>query len=1327
MSSLSHQDHLFPLQKALSLAFLTYLIVSSSVTSAFALDPTIQDVGITFEDISVVQAGPIYASVGGHLRLWYFVNNPTSSSINIILGASIRASGGSVTNDSPRDKTVLLSTGSMWYSRDFYIGSSQALGTYDVAYAIWKADWSQQYAIVWKTSWLVVTNAVSVSLSSATTDGGSNPGGTITFDSTDYTLPATAYLQTRTYWSGTDNVHATPPTGYIVDHWESSGSVSYYDQGNGYINAYVHGTGGLKVYFRLGPTFDLSVAPSALTVAQGSTVQSTVTLTSRNSYTGSVALSLVWNSGRPSWVTRDDFSVNPVNIPSGGAPTSTLTIGISSSAAVGGPYPLTVVGTATNQPSKTYGLSLTVTQGKARWTVMAYLDGDNNLESYAIAKFLSMSQLSTSADVRIVAQLDRRPGYDTRYDDWTDTRRFLITQGVTPTIANTLQDLGEQNMGDPNTLSAFITWAAQNYPANHYLLILFDHGSGAVQMQMTGNVTTLGLLFDDTDGGVLTTPGLSQALSKAGVAIDVIYLDACSMGMVEVGHQIAPYASVMVASEEVGLAGDPDPVYGVFLGSLISNSLMTPATLATNIVNAYGDAWSSGSNQITCAAIDLTKLGSTGLVTATDSLALKLTQKYASYTSNIQGARSGTEGFEGPYAGYTGYYVDLYHFSKLVYDSVSDVDIRNAASNVESYLTGAVIAFRKYNHPNAYGLSILFPDTQSKYNSFKTPYKATAFATETNWDEWLENYYTPPAPTLSVGLVSPSNGATVTSVPITLKAQVTSSGSGVQSASVTIYVGSSSVCSGSSDSSGYYSCSYSPSAGGYTWYASASKSGYTSGQSTSWSFTYTPSLVVSLVSPPSPSNGATVTSVPITLKAQVTSSGSGVQSASVTIYVGSSSVCSGSSDSSGYYSCSYSPSAGGYTWYASASKSGYTSGQSTSWSFTYKAPTVTVNVNSQQCDSKGCTLVSQLSGVQVTLGSQSKSTDSSGTVVFSVPPGTYSLSVQSPVSGGSGIQYVFNWWYSVSTCYLPTITPGCHDNPKSITVAGDVEYSAYLVIQYQLTMQINLSAAGTTTPSVGTHWYNASYNDPVTIDATANPGYAFASWSGSGSGSYTGTSHRWDITMNGPITEIANFLTSTSISLTLSLSSVSVGSAVVLSGSIAPSPGAVQVTLSSSRDSGSTWTMAVTLMTDSAGSYSTSWSPQYPGSYSLQASWSGNSQFKGSTSSPPNSLTVTGTVSKNPTVMLAAPDTGSIGQSVRPSITVFNPTSSPLSTSAKIQITGPNNYVAFDVVQVKVQANSESTYYYDWTAPNQSGAYTVTVDLLSTRAPASDTAIIQVN
>jgi len=402
---------------------------------------------------------------------------------------------------------------------------------------------------------------------------------------------------------------------------------------------------------------------------------------------------------------------------------------------------------------------------------MAYLDGDNNLEAYAIAKFLSMSQVATSSDVRLVAELDRRSGYDTSYGDWTGTKRYVITNGMTPTIENAVQDLGEQNMGNPSTLSAFIGWAVQNYPADHYFLILFDHGSGVVQMQMATSTTRLGILWDDTDYDCLTTPELGQALSNAGVNFEVIYLDACSMGTVEVGYQIASYGNVMVASEEVGWASYPDYTYSDFLGSLISNPSMTPATLATNVVTVYANVWSSGSCKIAIAAVDLTKLRSTGLVTAIDSFALNLKQKYASWSSHIQSARSGTEGFEGPYLGDTGYYIDLYHFSNLVYNSVSDIDIRNAASDVESYLSAAVIAFRQYNHPNAHGLSIFFPDSQSNYNMYKTTYKATAFAASTNWDEWLDAYYVTPAFDFSLsnsgGIVisqgsSGSNAITVT-------------------------------------------------------------------------------------------------------------------------------------------------------------------------------------------------------------------------------------------------------------------------------------------------------------------------------------------------------------------------------------------------------------------------------------------------------------------------------------------------------------------------------------------------------------------------------------
>ena len=70
-------------------------------------------------------------------------------------------------------------------------------------------------------------------------------------------------------------------------------------------------------------------------------------------------------------------------------------------------------------------------QGLAAWTVLVYLDADNNLEREAIDDFLEMSAVGSSADVNIVVQFDRIAGYDQRYGDWTSTKRFLVTPGMT--------------------------------------------------------------------------------------------------------------------------------------------------------------------------------------------------------------------------------------------------------------------------------------------------------------------------------------------------------------------------------------------------------------------------------------------------------------------------------------------------------------------------------------------------------------------------------------------------------------------------------------------------------------------------------------------------------------------------------------------------------------------------------------------------------------------------------------------------------------------------------------------------------------------------------
>jgi len=91
-----------------------------------------------------------------------------------------------------------------------------------------------------------------------------------------------------------------------------------------------------------------------------------------------------------------------------------------------------------------------------------------------------------------------------------------------------------------------------------------------------------------------------------------------------------------------------------------------------------------------------------------------------------------------------------------------------------------------------------------------------------------------------------------------------------------------------------------------------------------------------------------------------------------------------------------------------------------------------------------------------------------------------------------------------------------------ITVTSATTVTGNYVVQYQLTMQVSPTGYGTTTPAVGSYWYNSTSS--VSISASANSGYAFSSWTGSGSGSYTGTSSSATITMNGPITETANFV-----------------------------------------------------------------------------------------------------------------------------------------------------------------------------------------------------------
>lgn len=113
------------------------------------------------------------------------------------------------------------------------------------------------------------------------------------------------------------------------------------------------------------------------------------------------------------------------------------------------------------------------------------------------------------------------------------------------------QELPLASMADPETLSDFIRWSAEAYPAEKYALVLWDHGTGAKN----------GLLIDALfDGDTMRLDELKAALADSGVRFEAVLFDACLMANLETACAIKDSANWMIASEEL-VAGKGSAMY----------------------------------------------------------------------------------------------------------------------------------------------------------------------------------------------------------------------------------------------------------------------------------------------------------------------------------------------------------------------------------------------------------------------------------------------------------------------------------------------------------------------------------------------------------------------------------------------------------------------------------------------------------------------------------------------------------------------------------------------------------------------------------------------
>lgn len=215
--------------------------------------------------------------------------------------------------------------------------------------------------------------------------------------------------------------------------------------------------------------------------------------------------------------------------------------------------------------------------------------GDNTLSNMTAADLEEMRAATSNPNVRVVVELD---------DSTNGTKRGTIENG-----AITLTSVGsEVDTGKKESLSDFISWAKQTYPANHYALVLWSHGDGWRNARLSR-----GALADDTSGSFMSMADIRSAISTAG-GVDLVNFDACLMGMYEVAYELKEVASVMVASEET-VPGTGQP-YDKVINRLVANPDQDAKTLAAGIVDdSYAYYSALNHNTMTFSAIDLSKIG----------------------------------------------------------------------------------------------------------------------------------------------------------------------------------------------------------------------------------------------------------------------------------------------------------------------------------------------------------------------------------------------------------------------------------------------------------------------------------------------------------------------------------------------------------------------------------------------------------------------------------------------------------------------------------------------------------------------------------------------
>ncbi|MDB5037207.1 MAG: hypothetical protein JWQ35_735 [Bacteriovoracaceae bacterium] len=407
---------------------------------------------------------------------------------------------------------------------------------------------------------------------------------------------------------------------------------------------------------------------------------------------------------------------------------------------------------------------------KKPWTVLVYLNADNNLEDDGYNDLREMERVGSSEKLNVVVQFAGVVP--------AGTERIYVEKATGSYLADlhtyqskNVEVLPPLDMGDAKTFVDFVTWGMDNYPADNYMVIMWNHGSGWDKDAESSLIK--GISYDDSTGNHITTNQLADALdqitSVSGNRINVLAMDACLMSMYEVADSLAGMTDYLVASEET-IPGNGYP-YDDLLKIFVDNDVVTSEALARHLVNVYGKSYEVGGSQnhsnssdefhsapqVTLAAINLSRLelvkrrlGRWINALKTNQVSNEVLLKAVKKTTTYEDSR----------------YKDLGDFVKHILEATTQSDPAGGQPERSSGgLVGASLSLLKsvqeavianYNSPRfvrSTGISIYIPyeygssSWNDKYSTKKKEYLKLKWAKTTDWASFLDGLFPMPVTT----------------------------------------------------------------------------------------------------------------------------------------------------------------------------------------------------------------------------------------------------------------------------------------------------------------------------------------------------------------------------------------------------------------------------------------------------------------------------------------------------------------------------------------------------------------------------------------------------